>query len=55
MDIPIKTIAEKSEILIEEIMYCDLRTEDGIDKAKRLIRLALRKHETDIIKYKILS
>jgi len=37
----------KTDTLLEEIIYCDLRTEVGIDKAKTLIRRSLKEQDRD--------
>ena len=37
-----KTLTERMDDLLEQIIYCDFRTEIGIDKAKTLIRRALK-------------
>ena len=37
--------AEKIDNLLEQIIYCDLRTSVGVDKAKKAIRLALKKQD----------
>lgn len=37
-----KTLTERMDDLLEQISYCDFRTEIGIDKAKTLIRRALK-------------
>ena len=34
-------LKEKTNRLVEELCYCDLRTEVGVDKAKALIRLTI--------------
>ena len=39
---------EKTEELLEEIMYCDFRTEFGVDKARTIIRRGLRSHGRDV-------
>lgn len=40
-------IIEKTDRLLEKILYCDLRNNVGIDKAKKAIRLALREQDKD--------
>ena len=40
-------MTNKVDNLLEQIIYCDLRTEIGIDKAKTLIRRALKKQFGD--------
>ena len=37
-----KTLVERTEILLEELMYCDFRTEVGTDKGRTLIRRAMK-------------
>lgn len=40
-------ITEKVDNLLEELIYCDFRTEVGIDRAKQKIRLALKRQDRD--------
>lgn len=40
-------ITEKTEILLEQIGFCDFRTEQGINKARTLIRRALKKNKVE--------
>jgi len=42
-----KTLTEKVDALLNEIINLDLRTNIGIDKAKRAIRLALKEQDRD--------
>ena len=42
-----KTLTDKVDALLETILYCDLRTNIGIDKAKKAIRLALKEQDRD--------
>ena len=42
-----KTLTDKVDALLEIILHCDLRTEIGIDKAKKAIRLALKEQDRD--------
>ena len=42
-----KTVSEKTEILLEQIALCGLKTDRGIDKAGRLIRMALKEQDRD--------
>lgn len=42
-----KTVIQKTDELLEQLLGCDLRTEIGIDKAKKLIRLALKEQDRD--------
>ena len=36
-----RTVSDRAEKLLEDLIYCDFRTEVGTDKARRLIRRAL--------------
>ncbi len=38
---------EKIDKLLEQLIYCDFRTSIGVDKAKKAIRLALKKQDRD--------
>lgn len=40
-------VHEKTDKLLEELIYCDLRTSIGTDKAKQLIRCALKEQDRD--------
>jgi len=40
---------EKIDELIGQLSNCDLRTSVGVDKAKRVLRLALREQDRDAI------
>lgn len=42
-----KTITEKMDDLLNQIIYLDLRTEVDTDKAKKAIRLSLKKQDRD--------
>ena len=42
-----KSAIQKTDELLEQIMYCDFRTETGIDKAKNLIRMALKNQDSE--------
>lgn len=38
-------ITETVDKLFEQLLYCDLRTEIGVDKAKKAIRLAIKEQD----------
>ncbi len=38
---------EKIDKLLEQIIYCDLRTDAGVDKAKKAISMALKEQDRD--------
>lgn len=40
-------LKQKVENVIEQLVYCDLRTTVGIDKARDIIRLALKNQDKD--------
>ena len=42
-----KTFKEKTENLLEQIACCDLHSDKGIDKAERLILMALKEQDRD--------
>ena len=42
-----KTLTEKTENLLEQVMCCDLHSDKGIDKAERLILMALKEQDRD--------
>lgn len=42
-----KNAIEKTDELLDQLMYCDFRTEVGIDKAKDLIRRTIKKQDRD--------
>lgn len=42
-----KTAIEKTEELLEKLLYCDLRNSEGIDQARDYIRKALRAQDRD--------
>ncbi|MEW8192271.1 MAG: hypothetical protein AB2793_01065 [Candidatus Thiodiazotropha sp.] len=39
------SIQERTEKLLDEVCFCDLRTQTGIDKAEKAIRLALKEQD----------
>jgi hypothetical protein len=43
-----KTINENTEELLEQVCYCDFETEEGLDKARTLIRRALKAESKEI-------
>lgn len=42
-----KTTTERTDELLDELIYCDLRTSVGVHKAKTRIRRALYDHSND--------
>ena len=40
-------LKEKVEKIIEELACCDMRTAIGVDKARNVIRLALKEQDRD--------
>lgn len=42
-----KSAAEKTEFLIEHLVGIDMRTSIGIDKARKLIRIAIKEQGRD--------
>jgi len=38
-------ITERTDELVEELIYCDLRNSIGLDKAKSIVRRALRRQD----------
>ena len=41
------TFKEKTESLLEHVIYCEFNTQDGTDKARELIRKALKEQDRD--------
>lgn len=42
-----KTAIQKTDGLLNELLSCDFRTNVGVDKAKRLIRVAIKEQDRD--------
>jgi hypothetical protein len=42
-----KTLAEKIDKVMDTILYCDLRTDVGVDKAINSIRTAIKEQDRD--------
>ena len=42
-----KNLTQKTDELLEALVYCNLRTDAGTDNAKKLIRLAIEQQDRD--------
>jgi len=42
-----KSLAEKTDALLEQVIYCEFNTQHGIEKARTLIRRSLKEQDRD--------
>ena len=42
-----KSLIERTDMILEQILYCDLDTNVGIDKAKKIIRRLLKENHKE--------